>query len=35
MLEFPALIKRPVFEKDGKIIVGFQHEQKDALLARD
>ena len=35
MLEFPALIKRPVFESDGKIIVGFQHEQKDALLARD
>ena len=31
MLEHPALIKRPVFEIDEKIAIGYKDEQKIAL----
>jgi len=31
MLEHPALIKRPVFEADGKIVVGFSDAERVAL----
>ena len=31
MLEHPALIKRPVFEKGDQVILGFKDEQKAAL----
>ena len=31
MFEHPALIKRPVFDAGGKIILGFKDEQKAAL----
>ncbi len=31
MLSHPALIKRPVFEKDGSIVVGFGPKEKAAL----
>ncbi len=33
MLAHPALIKRPVFEAGGKIILGFKDEQQAALKA--
>jgi len=32
MAAHPALIKRPVFEAGGRIIVGFKEEQKSLLL---
>ena len=31
MLAHPALIKRPVFECTGKVVVGFRDEQRRAL----
>ncbi len=31
MVEHPALIKRPVFERDGRVIVGFGAAEKEAL----
>ncbi len=31
MVEHPALIKRPVFESDGHVIVGFGAAEKEAL----
>lgn len=31
MAAHPALIKRPVFELDGRVIVGFKDEQRDLL----
>ena len=31
MLTYPALIKRPVFEIDGEILVGFKNDQKVIL----
>ena len=31
MLEYPALIKRPVFDWDGTYLVGFKDEQKSVL----
>lgn len=31
MLAHPALIKRPVFEYTGKVVVGFRDEQRRAL----
>ncbi|MEE3051248.1 MAG: ArsC/Spx/MgsR family protein [Pseudomonadota bacterium] len=31
MAAHPALIKRPVFEAAGRVIVGFQDEQKKLL----
>ena len=31
MLAHPALIKRPVFEFSGKVVVGFRDEQRRAL----
>lgn len=31
MMAYPAMIKRPVFEVDGKVIVGFKAEQQAAL----
>ena len=34
MLAHPALIKRPVFEFSGKVIVGFKDQQQSALEER-
>ena len=34
MLEFPTLIKRPIIELGGQIIVGFKEEQKEELASR-
>jgi Spx/MgsR family transcriptional regulator len=34
MLEFPTLIKRPVIETEGPLLVGFKEEQKAQLTAR-
>lgn len=31
MATYPALIKRPVFEADGRVIVGFKDEQQRLL----
>jgi arsenate reductase-like glutaredoxin family protein len=31
MAAHPALIKRPVFEIDGRVIVGFKDEQRRLL----
>ena len=31
MAAYPALIKRPVFEAAGRVIVGFKDEQKKLL----
>ncbi|MBL4691569.1 MAG: arsenate reductase [Rhodospirillales bacterium] len=33
MAEHPALIKRPVFETGGRIVVGFKEEQRRELSA--
>ncbi len=33
MAEHPALIKRPVFEAGGQIIVGFKDQQREQLIA--
>ncbi len=33
MIEHPALIKRPVFETGGRVIVGFSAAEKEALAA--
>ena len=33
MLEFPALIKRPVFQAGGTVLVGFTAVQQQALAA--
>ena len=33
MLAHPALIKRPVFEADGRVWVGFKDDVKEALAA--
>ena len=35
MTEHPALIKRPVFDQDGKISVGFKEADKTELLLGD
>ena len=32
MIEYPALIKRPIFELDGAVMVGFKDDQKSLLL---
>jgi len=32
MAEHPALIKRPVFEAGGQIIVGFKDQQREQLI---
>ena len=32
MVEFPALIKRPIFVLDRHVIVGFKKEQKDEII---
>ena len=34
MLEFPTLIKRPIIETDGRILIGFKEDQKAKLAAR-
>ena len=34
MLEFPTLIKRPIIETGGRILVGFKEEQKAELASR-
>ena len=34
MAAHPALIKRPVFEAAGRVIVGFTDEQRQELLAK-
>ena len=34
MLEYPTLIKRPVFEAGDEVIVGFKDIQKEALEAQ-
>lgn len=34
MVEFPTLIKRPIFETGGPLLVGFKQEQKAYLTAR-
>jgi len=35
MAEYPALIKRPVFEVGGQVIVGFKDEQRRELSGLD
>ena len=32
MVEFPALIKRPIFVWNRNVIVGFKKEQKDEII---
>ena len=34
MLEFPTLIKRPVIETGGRVLIGFKEEQKAKLASR-
>ena len=34
MLEFPSLIKRPIIETGGRILIGFKEEQKAKLASR-
>ena len=34
MLEFPTLIKRPIIETGGRILIGFKEDQKAKLAAR-
>ena len=34
MLEFPSLIKRPIIETGGGILIGFKEEQKAILASR-
>ena len=34
MLEFPSLIKRPIIETGGRILIGFKEEQKAMLASR-
>ena len=34
MLEFPTLIKRPIIETGGRILIGFKEEQKVKLASR-
>ena len=34
MLEFPTLIKRPIIETGGRILIGFKEEQKAKLASR-
>ena len=32
ILEFPAMIKRPVIDKDGALHVGFKHDAREFML---
>ena len=34
MLEFPTLIKRPIIETGGRILIGFKEDQKAKLASR-
>ena len=34
MLEFPTLIKRPIIETGGRILIGFKEDQKAKLVSR-
>ena len=34
MLEFPTLIKRPIIETGGRVLIGFKEEQKAKLASR-
>ena len=34
MLEFPTLIKRPIVETGGRVLIGFKEEQKEKLASR-
>ena len=34
MLEFPTLIKRPIIETGGRVLIGFKEDQKAKLASR-